>query len=369
MKTSRQTVINIIIILIIFPFYHIHAIENVKNIIFYIGDGMGINQVLAARISLQGVDGRFHFEKMPITGLVSTHSIDRLITDSAASATAMATGFKTRNGMVGVSPDSLPLQTIMEAAISRKIATGLIATSSITHATPACFATHVVSRSEHNEIARQLVMSGVDILMGGGRGYFLPQGVQGSKREDNVDLLALAAEEGYEFVSNTDQLNNSHSSRILGLFALKAMSGQSEEPNLAVMTQRAIDILSRNENSFFLVVEGSQIDWAGHDNNLNGIVREMRAFDEAVNIGLNFAEQNSNTLIVVTADHETGGLILTGGQKDGSDLSVKWATKGHTVQFVPVYASGPGATLFSGVNDNTFFAKNFAELLGIADFD
>jgi alkaline phosphatase len=359
------TIVVLIIILFLSPVY---AIENVKNIIFYIGDGMGIAQILTARISLLGAEGRFSLEKMPVTGLITTHSIDNLITDSAASATAMATGFKTRNGMISVSPDSQLLETFLEAAALKGWVTGLLATSSITHATPASFASHVASRSNHNEIAKQLVNSRTNLLLGGGRSYFLSKSAPGSKRTDDLDLFNIASERGFEYVSTAEQLVQTQSSKVLGLFALEAMGRADGEPTLAEMSQKAIEILSRNSNGFILIIEGSQIDWAGHDNNFESMVREMADFDDAIKIGLEFAQNDTNTLVVVTADHETGGLMLTGGGVRGTDIRAEWMTKSHTGQYVPVFAAGPGSIFFSGINDNTFFATTFARLLDLRNF-
>ena len=178
----------------------------VRNIIFMIGDGMGIGQVRA--VSLQVYKGKqlLQLEQMPVTGLSLTHSADNIITDSAASGTAMSSGYKTRNRMIGMGPDTVAHQTILEAARARGLKTGLIATSTITHATPASFAAHVEARYMHNEIAAQILNTGPDLILGGGMQYFLPAGHDDSKRKDDRDLLGEAEKLGYTIVRDAQGL-------------------------------------------------------------------------------------------------------------------------------------------------------------------
>lgn len=344
------------------------AQDKVKNIIFYIGDGMGINQVTAARIKSVGANGHLWLDKFQVIGLVKIHSIDNLITDSAASATAMSTGYKTKNRMIACLPDSSNLKTILEAAQEQHLSTGLIATSSITHATPACFASHVLQRNYHEEIARQLVCSGTDILLGGGRQFFLPQDDTLSARTNGLNLIQEAERNGYVYVENKEQLLNVDNPKVLGLFQEDELKFEADEPSLAEMTRKALGILGKNENGFFLMVEGSQIDWAGHENDFDKLVQRMLSFDKAVGVGVQFAKEHSNTLVVVTADHETGGLNIVGGLVNGDDLEIGWQCGHHTGQMVPLFAEGPGAYEFTGVLDNTDIPKIFAKLLGLRDF-
>lgn len=340
----------------------------VHNIILFIGDGMGLSQITAYRIHNLGGVGKLNIERMPITGLLHTQSIDELITDSAAGATALACGFKTHNGMIATLPDNTRVLTILEAARDKRMSTGLIATSSITHATPACFASHVESRGNQTEIARQLIDENVDILLGGGKGYFIPESEPESKRSDDLNLVARAQEKGYQLVETGEALMKVDQNRVLGLFDYGALKHDPSEPTLAQMTAKSIELLSRNTKGFFLMVEGSQIDWGAHDNDLDYVLREMASFDEAVKVGLDFALQDKHTLVVVTADHETGGLAINGGSFDGSDLDVGWTTEHHTGQPVPVFAFGPYSLRFTGVKENSEVPKIFAELLGIEPF-
>ncbi len=340
----------------------------VQNIILYIGDGMGLQQVAVTRIATVGPDGRLTIDRMPVTGIITTHSADNLITDSAAGATAMSTGVKTRNGMIGMNADTIAYHTILELAKKQGKSAGLIATSSIAHATPAGFGAHVPSRRMQDKIAEQLLHNRIEVLLGGGKKYFIPQSVTGSGRKDDYNLLEMAKQMGYTVVESREALQQVNSPYVLGLFAMNGLTTREPEPSLAEMTAKALDILSRDPDGFFLMVEGSQIDWGGHANDRDKVIRQTRLFDEAVNVGVQFAKTHGNTLVVVVADHETGGLTIVKGKPDGSHLEVKWVTDYHTGQPVPVYAFGPYSQLFSGVHDNTFIPRVFATLWGIRPF-
>ncbi len=342
--------------------------NSVKNIILFIGDGMGIQQVAATRISTVGPDGRLNIDKMPVTGIITTHSADNLITDSAAGATAMSTGVKTRNGMIGMNPDTVAYRTILELAKQKGKSAGLVATSSIAHATPAGFGAHVPSRKMQDKIAEQLLQNRIEVLLGGGKKYFIPQSQEGSGRRDNINLLDTARQLGYSIVESRDALLQARKPYLLGLFAMDGLTTRPPEPSLAEMTDKALEILSQDPDGFFLMVEGSQIDWGGHANDLDKVIRQTRLFDEAIQVGMNFARKHGNTLIVIVADHETGGLTIVKGNPDGSDMQVAWVTHHHTGQPVPVYAWGPFSRLFSGVHDNTFIPRVFATLWNIRPF-
>jgi len=340
----------------------------VKNIIFLIGDGMGFAHVDAARIRATGANGRLNMERMPVTGFVKTHSANRLITDSAAAGTALSTGFKTDNGIIAMSPNGKNFMSILEAAQKKGMSTGLVVTSNITDATPAVFASHVSSRKNQPDIATQLIKNGVNVLLGGGREFFIPKSIKESKRDDEQSPLNEARAKGYLIVETRQQLADAKGEHILGLFQMDALKTTGDEPSLAEMTQKAIALLKSNKNGFFMMVEGSQIDWGGHANNPDYVIRQVLLFDEAVKIALDFAEENKDTLVVVTADHETGGLAIVSGNLDGSGLGFGWARKEHTAVQVPVYAFGPQALLFMGVQDNTDLAKKFGIALGIGNF-
>jgi len=342
--------------------------KKVKNIILMIGDGMGAAQVDAARIRAAGATGRLHMECMPIAGLVKTHSDSHLVTDSAAAGTALASGIKTTNGAIGVSPREEPYITLLEAAQTKGKSTGLVATSSITHATPASFASHVKSRKGETEIAEQLLENKVNVLLGGGKQFFLPQSVTGSKRKDDRDLLAEARSAGYLLAETGDDLDKANGAYVLGLFQMKELTTFPPEPSLAELTLKAIDLLKTDKDGFFLMVEGSKIDWGCHENNMDYSIRQTLILDEAVYVALDFALRDKKTLVIVTADHETGGMAITGGSLDGSEIKIAWTTKDHSAVQVPLYAFGPCAALFTGVQDNTQIPEKMAKLWKIHPF-
>lgn len=340
-------------------------IEPVKNIILMIGDGMGLAQINAARWTARQQKKTLNIDTLPVTGLMNTHSLDKLVTDSAAAATAMATGYKTDNHMVAVEPDGEPIKTILEAAEEKGIATGMAVTSSITHATPAAFATHVEHREEQTLIAAQLLDSKVDVLLGGGWAYFIPASMKDSERRDNRDLLSEAQAKGYTVLKHREELLANSDDKVLGLFARDGLGTSSVEPHITEMTQAALDKLSRNNNGFILMVEGSQIDWGGHHEDLDEMIEQTLLFDQAVGTALTFAKNNPGTLLIVTGDHETGGLVIKKGKLDGSKLKMEITTDKHTPIDIPVYAYGPNANNFTGVYDNTAIATKIAAFMGL----
>ena len=345
----------------------------VKNVILMIGDGMGLPHIAATRTIVLGAHGRLYIERMPVTGIIDHYSADEFVSDSAATGTSLATGYKTNSDMIGLLPDGTPALTILEAARDIGMATGLVATLTITHATPAAFAAHIHDRDLEAEIAVQLLESKVNVLLGGGRALFKP-GVSGYKfeRSDGRDLTREARDRGYEYVETRDELMNAKADNgyLLGLFSDGFMLVQDSEPTLAEMTDKALEILSRNEKGFFLMVEGSQIDWGAEDNDINYTIREQLHFDLAIGNAIQFAMKDDETLVVATADHEAGGMFIPEGppnQLDGK-ISIGWGTDGHSGVPVPVFAYGPHAEKFMGWYDNTEIPKRIANILGISDF-
>lgn len=336
--------------------------SEVKNIILLIGDGTGLAQIASGQLALVGPDGMLHIQTMPVTGFVKTHSSDNLITDSAAGATAYSCGLKTYNGAIGVNPDQTACKTILELAEEMGLSTGLVSTSSITHATPASFAAHVPQRSMEEEIAYDFLDSGVEVFLGGGLEYFGKD-----YRSDSLDLLAEFESAGYQILRNKEDLTASGSDKLLGLFAEDGMERAEGEPSSAAMISKALDILSTDEDGFFLMVEGSQIDWAGHGNNVDYLINEVRDFDEAVKAALDFAQKDGETLVVLTADHETGGMTMQRQIAEGDSLEIYWTTGYHTGIPVPLMAYGPHATEFMGWRDNTYVGQKLSELLRVGE--
>lgn len=326
------------------------------NVILFVADGAGVAHWSAAKLGAS----ELAVERFPVLGLVDTRSSDSRITDSAAGATAYASGVRTFNGAIGVGADSLPVKTVLEVAESRRMATGLVATSTITHATPAAFAAHVPSRNMHWEIAEQMATAGVEVVMGGGRRYFDP-----AERPDSVDLLARLTR-GAAVVATQEELLALDPDTVRSLVGFFADNNPgpaaARTPSLPMMTESALRVLERERNGFFLMVEGSQIDWRGHDNApLRELIAEVMDFDMAIRQGLAFQERNPNTLILVVADHETGGLALHGD--DAGVFRAHYTTEGHTAEMVPLFAAGPGAGAFAGMRGNDEVGRLLLQLV------
>ncbi len=314
-----------------------------KNIILLVGDGMGLSQVSTA---IYYKNGKPNFERFSTIGLSKTSSTSDLITDSAAGATVFSSGIKTYNGAIGVNKDTIAVPLITEQLSKRGLSTGIISTSSIQHATPASFYAHVKSRRMYEEITTFAPNSGINFFAGGGLKFF-------NKREDGKDLLEDMRANGYEVI--TDKLPTSSSEKNeLILLAENAMPKMSEGRGdfLPNATKLALEKLSKNENGFFLLVEGSQIDWGGHDNDAEYLIGELLDFDKTLGVALDFAKTNGETLVIVTADHETGGYTLASDDGDYNKIKPSFSTKGHSGTMVPVFTEGPGASLFNGIFEN-----------------
>ena len=318
-----------------------------KNIILAIADGAGLNHITVSRLAIGGPDHKLYIDQLPVAGTSSTHAYENLITDSAAAATAWATGNKTKNRYLSVDKDKKELTTIFEMLDDRGYLKGIVATSSVTHATPAAFYAHIDSRYKEKEIADQLLNSSVDIALGGGQEFFNLQ-----ELDKNHHLMT----EKVSLENNYDGLKN-----IIGLFDEDGMERGLDMPTQREMTSYALDYLDDKCNGFFLMTEGSQIDWAGHSNDIEYMIREFKDFDLTIKDLINFVSANKDTLLLITADHETGGLQLM-KQKDDSFI-VQWGTGGHTGVPVGVYAYGPGSQNFSGVMDNTDIFYKILEVL------
>lgn len=322
---------------------------NVKNVILLIGDGMGVTQISAG---MYRNGNTLNLERCRFMGLHKPSAFNDLVTDSAAGATAFSCGQKTYNGAIGVDANKQPIKTILEIAEEYGLATGLVATSTITHATPASFIAHVEQRSMMEEIALDFMKTPVDLFIGGGKKYF-------DNRTDKKDLSKQLRENGYyvsDFVTETLQDLEIPMDKNFAYFTandnpLPAYQGRDY---LGLASEKAINYLDKKskDKGFFLMIEGSQIDWGGHANNSNYIVTEVIDFDKAVKAALDFAEKDGNTLVIITADHETGGYAINKGSTYDS-LVTKFTTDYHTADLIPVFAFGPGAAEFGGIYENT----------------
>ena len=338
-----------------------------KNVILLIADGTGLSQVSTAFYYKKTAPNYGRFTNI---GLINTSSESDIITDSAAGATAFACGEKSYNGAIGVNKDSVAIKNIVEVIASKNIKSGLVATSSITHATPASFYAHAKSRSLAEDIALDMITSNVDFFAGGGLKYF-------NKRKDERNLLTDLEKNNFaiDTVSLTDFSKIQNNEKIGFLLAEDGMPKMSENRGdfLETATELGIQFLSKNNTNFFIMVEGSQIDWGGHANDGEYLVSELLDFDDAVGKALDFAEKDGNTLVVVTADHETGGLSLSSAQKtnphgesynDYNEINLTFSTNGHSTTLIPVFAFGPGSEEFTGIYQNNDIYKKIMEVTG-----
>ena len=342
-----------------------------KNIILLISDGMSLTQVSTYRLLKGGPNERIAVDKFPVSGIVLTHSENAIVTDSASSATAFSTGRKTNNGALGLDEDNKILENFTEIIDRYGYVSSLISTSEITHATPAAYASHVDLRWKTDEISLQMMESNVMTILGGGRHFFLPEDL-GGKRSDGLNLLEQMESSRMVMTEKKelDSFDHSDLGKVVGLFADEALRDKEKpenhvfEPSSSEMLNFAINRSEKfNENGckgFFIMLEGSQVDWAGHANDLNYLKREMQDFDEAVELALDYATQNPDTLVIATADHETGGLLIeSSSPTDYTAPEVKFSFNtgigygSHTGVPVPVYAYGPGSENFTGTLDNT----------------
>lgn len=329
--------------------------QEVKNIIFLIGDGMGLAS--ASMMQLENNYASTIFDEADNVALQKTYSLDNRVTDSAASGTALATGFKTNNTMLGQLPNGTNVESLMELAADRGKATGLVVTTYLQHATPGAFYAHVPSRHEYATISEQLLASDIDIAIGGGMAFF-------EERYNNRKKAVKAiAESGFSLVESLDA--DMDGERVLALLADKEIENRTGY--LAKATAAAINHLSECEEGFVLMVEGSLIDGMGHGNDAKGQQGEMRDFMEAMEVAVAYAREHTDTLVVVTADHETGGLAIISGNADFNlseqGVEYKWATGDHSGVMVPIYLYGTGAELINGVMENADLGKRLKELI------
>lgn len=332
-----------------------------KNIILMIGDGMGLS---AASAAMYTQARPLNLEQFSSIGFHKAHSSNSLKTDSAAGATAFACGVKTYNSAVGLNPDSTVCKNIIELAEAKGLATGIVVTSTIPHATPAAFYAHQPLRVFYDLIAEDFLVSGIDFAVGGGKRYF------DFRDSDDRNLIKELEQKGYvvrsfldedlgEFTINSTQkfvyfTNNED--------PLPVMQGRNYLPYASRLATTFLEQHNENDKGFFLMIEGSQIDWAAHANQSDYMLGELLDFDETIGEMLEFANKNRETLIIVTGDHETGGVAINPKSKR-KRLKIGFTTNDHTCSLVPVYAYGPGAELFRGIYENTAINRKMRDLL------
>lgn len=373
-----------------------------KNVILLIGDGMGAAHRTAARLYSVGRDGELAMDALPVAGMARSWSTESVVTDSAAAGTALATGVKSYNAAIAVDADKNPVQTILEMAQETGKSVGLVTTVQLAHATPASFAAHNANRDDYLGIALDMFEHDVDVLLGGGEDYLLPAGTPGcypddGDRTDGRNLIDEAVEKGYTHVctvADFQAVDPAATDKLLGTFADLGMT-RPYAPSLAVMTEKAIAILSRNTDGFFLMVEGGQIDWAAHSNDALNTLGDTVDFDEAVRLALDFQAEHPDTLVIVTADHATGGLTIEDvphdeacpeplpdderecgnvfqedgpfEEKGGGRFWLDWTSVGHTADDLPVTAIGPHADDLAGYYENTHIFEAMRDAMALGE--
>ena len=315
----------------------VYANEPIKQVIFIIGDGMGLNQMCK-------LDSPNHFERANYIGLSKTYSASHKVTDSAAGGTALACGVKTNNGMLGMNADSVAVNSILTILGKQGFSTGIVASCRINHATPASYYAHQINRGMDAEILEDLYANGPEVFVAGGNKLL------------SIEKLEKA---GYKYVNNIGDLQAQENGKVACVLATEDMPNALERGNeITLGTAEAIRLLEKNEKGFFLMIEGSQIDWAGHGNNADYMLAEMQDINKVIGLCFDYADANPGTLVIITADHETGGTTIVGENKD-----YKYTTGDHTGAMVPVYSYGTGAENFSGIFENTTFKDKILNLL------
>jgi alkaline phosphatase len=368
------------------------AEQKPKNVIYLIGDGMGFGAVSSLLLSEEGVTG---FEMAPVIGLNETCSANNYVTDSPAGGTALATGTRTCNGFLGVGPDSVQLESILKKAQKMGKKTGIVVNTTLTEATPGAFYAGVTSRKESYKIAEQFTESGVDVAIGAGLSAFI-------NRPDSVDMTAVLIEKGYDVYLDWKSVLDTESEKFVGILdmgdvhrrnksrnttasaaegaevclaaKLAASEGKVDTTRFSEPTEylhkacnKALSVLEKDApNGFFLMIESAIIDGYGHNNDSEGMIEEMKEFDQTLKTLIAYVNKHPNTLLVVTADHETGGTGVTYkshaiNQPEG--LHLNFSTKGHTGTVVPIFAYGAGAAKFSGIFQNRELPEMIEELI------
>ena len=332
-----------------------------RNVILIVGDGMGVAQVYASVVAEKADNSAFL--RFPYSGFSRTYSLNKYRTDSSAGGTALTTGEKVDNYHVNWAPDSTRYTTIFDDAVAHGMLTGFVVTSDCMDATPASTYGHVPYRKMYDTLSLQLAQCQHSVMVGGGYKYFLPE-----NRKDGLAPLDTLVARGYTVVRTLDELTAFDGDRVVGLLYEGDPLTEPERGDvLRPASMKAIELLSRTPKGFCMMIEGSQIDWACHNNDSTYLRAELADFELMLHAVLDWAEKDGHTLVVVTADHETGGLALPDGDiEEGlNDYRFHWGS--HTGCMVPVFAYGPGAERFSGIQQNTDIPRKIRQLMGWND--
>ena len=328
--------------------------KKIKNVIFMIGDGAGLSQWSVGWVANGGA---LNIDQMPVVGYSRTYAVDKLITDSSAGGAALATGVKTKYGYIGLGPDGEIVESNLQYAKRVKgMKTGVTVTCRINDSTPADFCVHSDSRKDEEGLAAQYLDADVDFISGGGTHFW-------NQRSDGRNLIEEMKAKGYTYVDKLEDIAGAEGDRFLGLYDEYDLQPSLDRgPILMESTMKAIRMLD-NKKGFFLMVEGSQIDDWCHRNKVGHMCEELFDFDKVIGAVLEWAERDGHTLVVVTADHNTGGLTLLKGSIEDREVKVHFSTKGHDGIVVPVFAYGPGAEAFAGFFENGDIGQIVRKLL------
>lgn len=328
----------------------------VKNVILMIGDGMSLMHVYSAWTANRG---KLYLENCEVTGLSKTYCANKLVTDSGAGGTAMAIGQKTNYHSVGVDVNGNPQPSLIKLAKQKGMSAGVAVTCRLWDATPADFCCHNTDRDNEDEIIADYVNCEADYVVGGGAKKF-------ENRKDGRNIFKELEQKGYQIARSWEECKNLKSGKIFAVTdSVDTPLPAERGDRLAQSSLKGIELLNQNPNGFFMMIEGSQLDDYGHFNDLDLLMQETHDFDRTVGKILEWAAKDGETLVVVTADHETGGLTLIDGDKDKGEIKCKFSTTGHSGVMVPVYAFGPGAELFTGIYENTDIFHKIKSLLNL----
>lgn len=327
--------------------------RKVKNIIFMIGDGMGLEQISAAWVCN---GGKLNLDNFANVGIQRTYSANKLVTDSAAAGTALATGHKTNNGMVAMTPDSVAVKSLAEEAMEKGKRAGAAVTCRVNDATPAVFFSHSETRKNQEDIVEQMANSGVYFLSGGGYKFW-------RRREDGRDITEQVKANGYTYVETIEDLMAVEEGPVVALMDSHELKPALDRGDiLPASVEKALQLLD-NKKGFFLMVEGSCIDDGGHDNKAGKTMEEIFDFDRTIGVVLEWAAKDGETLVIVTGDHATGGMTLLSGSIDDKRIRVNYSTTGHNGIALPVFAWGPHSEDFIGIYENTELSDRIRALI------
>ena len=328
----------------------------IKNVILMIGDGMSLMHVYSAWVANRG---KLYLDNCQSVGLSKTYCANKLITDSGAGGTAIATGQKTNYHYVGVDTLGRPLKSLINLASEKGLSTGMAVTCRLWDATPADFCCHNIDRDAEAEIVTDYLNCGIDYVFGGGSKLF-------ENRADGRNLFNELRQKGYQTPRTWEELEKVKSGKVFAITDSVDTPLPAERGDLLARTSlKGIELLNQNKEGFFMMIEGSQLDDYGHFNDLDLLMQEVHDFDRTVGDIFKWAAQDGETLVIVTADHETGGLTLVDGDLNEGRIVCKFSTGGHSGVMVPVYAFGPGAELFTGIYENTAIFDKIKKLLNL----